>query len=848
MEAEHPEVVGIGDLTGHELIGESGCGAVFRVKDAGGNALALKIFDAATVNRELLEKTTRRLQAGGWPDGVLPVVSSDFQASPAFRIMPLMADGGDGETPRPRSLQHRLDEHPGLESWKLVKALARALAAMHARGIAHGNLKPGNVYIDDNGAPLLADWALGNMPGVKHFEFTDAVLYQAPEQLRDPGGYLEAGGQRWDVFAFGVLAYRLLTGNFPRCNETFSQVAPPVGETRREGLRADLGKIAANLEAQPDCTWPDVSCSPLEGGMREWIGRCLELEPLKRPPNMMDVVAGLDAVEEKLAAQQEREGLLDQRRHAGRRAWRAFFAMGVAAALAAVFAALWHLERTRFAAEKIRLGDETRSFKAAAETALAARDAAALKAAATEETLASERQAWLESLAASRQAGDRLFSWAMENNHRRLPTLDGRAQRLKQLESYFEDFLTRTADMPDLVEEHARARLQLAEISLATNDATAATRRLDEALKMWEPLPTNADFKLRLATDSLLLALLRQTNADPQTEAAFASARKAFDAVPRSEVDADRMDRMLAVLDFHEAKLHAARGDETKALEQLMRATQTLNRISEQRPDSAILRSELAACHLSSASILDEMGNPGDATEVRQLASVELRKLVEKNPEDPAPQLELAACYGAMAEAAVLSGDIAAAESLSRQSTTLLDGLLARQPENPRALSRKAAQLGLLAGILRDRGQTAEAVQHYDDGIRMLEALRASAPEDTTVSYQLSLLWWQKSRMAGASGGRDEEIALLGRARDLLGSLEVSPPVSGPPPGQLRRSAAYLAGDLGHALQLANRKGDAARAFTTAVSLWEALVKSRPQSEEYQEGLAWSRQRLADLK
>jgi len=102
--------------------------------------------------------------------------------------------------------------------------------------------------------------------------------------------------------------------------------------------------------------------------------------------------------------------------------------------------------------------------------------------------------------------------------------------------------------------------------------------------------------------------------------------------------------------------------------------------------------------------------------------------------------------------------------------------------------------------------------------------------------------------MAGASGGRDEEIALLGRARDLLGSLEASPPVSGPPPGQLRRSAAYLAGDLGHALQLANRKGDAARAFTTAVSLWEALVKSRPQSEEYQEGLAWSRQRLADLK
>jgi hypothetical protein len=64
----------------------------------------------------------------------------------------------------------------------------------------------------------------------------------------------------------------------------------------------------------------------------------------------------------------------------------------------------------------------------------------------------------------------------------------------------------------------------------------------------------------------------------------------------------------------------------------------------------------------------------------------------------------------------------------------------------------------------------------------------------------------------------------------------------------LRRSAAYLAGDLGHALQLASRKADAARAFAHAVTIWEALVKSRPESEEFQEGLAWSRRRLTDVK
>jgi tetratricopeptide (TPR) repeat protein len=840
--------VRIGDLTGHELIGEGGCGAVFRVRDGSGNSLALKIFDDASINRELLEKTTLRLRMRDWPEGVLPVISSDLRGAPAYRLMSLVEDASDGDAPKPRSLQHRLDEHPGIDSWKLLRSLARVLAAMHSRGVAHGNLKPGNVFLDENGAPLLADWTLGNMPGVRRSEFTDAVLYQPPEQLRETEAYLEPSGLRWDVFAFGVLAFRLLTSRFPRCHETFSQVAPPVGETRRDGLRADLPRIAANLEAQPEVRWPGENPGELENGLRAWISRCLELDPLKRPANMMEVAAGLDAVERDLEARREREELLNQRRHAEQKLRSARFAIAVAVAAALGMAGMWQVEKTRLFEAKVRHNDESIALMGDVQSALSEKGMAENKVAEMEETLTAERKAWLASLEASRQAGDRLFTWAMEKDRRKLPPLDGRDLRLKQLEDGITDFLSKTGEIPDLIVERARAHLQLAEISISTGDHLAAAERFDTALKIWESLPMSADMKFRLANDSMLLALLKQANSDPQTTEFLASTRKLISGVPRDQVDAPSMDRMLATLDFHEAKLLAARGDETKALEQLMRATQTLNRISAQRPDSAILRSELAACHLSSASILDDMGNPGDATDVRKLASVELRKLVDKNPDDPAPRLELAGCYGAMAEAASLAADDAEAEALSTKAIKLLDELLAKQPDNPDAIARKAAQLGLQAGMLRDRGLASEAMKHYDEGIRMLEAIRASAPGDATVSYQLALLWWQKGRMAGASGGRDEEIALLGRARDLLGSLDASKPVAGPSPAQLRRSAAYLAGDLGHALQLANRKGDAARAFTNAVSLWEALVKSRPESEEYQEGLAWSRRRLADLK
>ena len=829
-----------------KLLGQGGCGRVYEATDAAGTECAVKVFDDAAISRSLLGKMTARLETGGWPACVMRVKEADFKAAQPFWVMPRVAG------PLPRTLQAALAEHPGTFSWKVVKSLARALSAMHGRRVAHGNLKPGNIFFDADGDLLLSDWAMGNMPGVKRFNFTDAVLYQPPEQLREPAGYLEEAGYRWDVFAFGVLAYRILTGRFPRCHDTFDFVAPKPGETRKEGIQADLAKIARNLEGQPTVVWPDAPQNALEAGFREWIDRCLPLDPAERPATMMEVAAGFELLEIKAAAAADRESLMDQRRGAGRRAAGAWFFAGTATAAAMVLGGLWHFSDTRLRQERMGNNREMQSLVSTQDTALlratTAKQVAEAAAAEAEQALAYERELSLARLEASRLIGDRLFSWAMEKGHRRLPPLDGRDLRLKRLERYYQDFLTRTADLAPLADERARVRLQLSEISLAAGDAAAASKRLGEALAGWGTLPMDAEMKFRLATDALLLALLRQSNGETAAEADFAAARKALMEVPQTEVDADRLNQLLAVLDFHEAKIFAARGDDTKALQQLLRATQTLNRIADQRPDVAILRSELAACYLSSATILEGMGSLGDAREVRALASVELVKLLKNQPGDFSLRLDLAGCYGAMAESALLSGDITNAESVSREAMTLLDALVVEQPDHAEAVSRKAAQLGLRAGILRDRGFSAQALKDYEEGIRMLEAIRASAPANAVVSYRLALLLWQRGRMAGMAGQRAEEIALIGKSRDLLGRLEAAPAGGGPRPEQLQSSGAYLLGDLGHALQLASRKDDARQAFTEAVELWENLLRSRPQSEEYSEALAWCRQRLGDLQ
>ena len=860
MDAPRLEELRVGSL-----LGSGGSGRVFAADTLAGEARVVKVLHDSAADRGLVAKVMGDLEAGGsWPSGLMPVLAADFASAEALWVSPRrMREQPDG-TRVPDNLQMRLGEHPGEHSWQMVKGLARALAELHGRRVAHGNLKPGNVFFGDDGELLLSDWALGNMPGVRQFVFTDAVLYQAPEQLREPAGYLHGAGARWDVFAFGVLAFRVLTGEFPRCNGTFSLVAPAAGVARKDGIQADLEKIAKNLEAQPEFAWPDAAQNPLEGGFRGWIDRCLALDPSARPASMVEVSEGFETLQEQANAAAGC-GVVPAAVPERRSEWAlmtTFFIAGVAGTAAVMLGYFWREATLQLQAERTVWQEEARVLRQDLKAAGLALDEASAVAVKAENQVAAaqgeagtarqalnyERDLALARLEESRLIGDRLFAWAMEKGHRRLPPLDGRTLRLKSLERYYEGFLKRTEAISSLADERARVRLQLAETALAAGDPVLARDRIREALAAWKDLPVDAELQMRLATNALLLALLQQSAADPAMDEGFVAARRALDEVPRAGVDVERLQQLVAILDFHEAKLLAARGEDQKALEQLMRATQSLNHLADQRPDAAILRSELAACYLSSATILEGMGSMGDAREVRTQAVDELRKLLKASPEDYGMRLELAGCYAAMAESALLAGDVSKAESLCGESMALLDRLLAEQPDNIEAVSRKASQLGLRSGLLRDRGLSAEALKDCNDAIRMLEDVRASAPDHAMASYRMALLLWQKGRIVGLDGERDQEISLLLQARDGLAQLEVSASSLGPRPEQLQSSGSYLLGDLGHALQLAGRRADAIEVFTDAVVQWEGLLKSRPRSEEYGEGLAWCRQRLADLK
>ncbi len=133
------------------------------------------------------------------------------------------------------------------DALQLGREIGSALAAVHAAGLLHRDVKPANVVRDADGRWLLADFGLG-VPQAVDGEAAPLVagspMYMAPELLLGA-----APDARTDVYALGLLVWFALTGSHPFGRITLAQLRAASADGPRPPLRERRPGLAPGLLA-----------------------------------------------------------------------------------------------------------------------------------------------------------------------------------------------------------------------------------------------------------------------------------------------------------------------------------------------------------------------------------------------------------------------------------------------------------------------------------------------------------------------------------------------------------------------------------------------------------------------
>lgn len=168
-------------------------------------------------------------------------------------------------------LLRKRDVPPVLAS-ALVAILARiadALAASHASGIVHGDMKPSNVVLGEGGIPYLVDFNLSRDTSAELTPHGGTIPYMAPEQLQSLQSSVLTS--QTDVYSFGVTAYELLVGKHPYWSHAETQITH---QSLAQAVYETQLKCSAKWPLHLERQYPDVC---------RLISKCMSIQHSVRP-------------------------------------------------------------------------------------------------------------------------------------------------------------------------------------------------------------------------------------------------------------------------------------------------------------------------------------------------------------------------------------------------------------------------------------------------------------------------------------------------------------------------------------------------------------------------------------
>ncbi|MBI5363998.1 MAG: serine/threonine protein kinase [Planctomycetes bacterium] len=296
-----------------DVLGRGGQGVVYRAEDQRlGRVVALKVLSLSLASVSQGRRTRFRREAAivsrlDHP-GICTILDADLESDTPYIAMRFV----EGETlavalARARD-QSRTESTPSsttspsspsrilaptralefAEALTFFEKTARALHAAHEAGVVHRDVKPGNIMVAADGAPVVLDFGLarGEEEETAHLTRSDEVFgtpaYISPEQL-ESGKHVD---RRTDVYSLGVVLYECLTLERPFQGDTGAALADAIRRAHMPSpLRANPSipnDLVVVLETALEKDVERRYATALE--LAEELRRVREYEPIRARP------------------------------------------------------------------------------------------------------------------------------------------------------------------------------------------------------------------------------------------------------------------------------------------------------------------------------------------------------------------------------------------------------------------------------------------------------------------------------------------------------------------------------------------------------------------------------------
>jgi serine/threonine protein kinase len=240
-----------------EIIGTGAHGRVARAHDPMiGRLVAIKLFSKELASGEARQRFIQEARVVGQLSHPSIITLHDMGIDEATQTPYLVMEYLEGQ-PLDRILEKGSIPYPKACAW--AAEVACALGVAHRKGVIHGDVKPANMLITDEGRVKLMDFGMARLAShdSKATPLAGTPAYWCPEQI--VGKPQDA---RSDLFSLGVVLYEMVTGKRP---------------FDADSLQAICGRVLSSTPLPPSHANPSVPA-----GFDAIVARCLAKDPAGR--------------------------------------------------------------------------------------------------------------------------------------------------------------------------------------------------------------------------------------------------------------------------------------------------------------------------------------------------------------------------------------------------------------------------------------------------------------------------------------------------------------------------------------------------------------------------------------